>query len=103
LFVVSNKERVASEEQIDSAFFSINFALWPRRTRFYLNKFIIARPKRELIHHVLGLGNVNRWMTRAFGSLIAQVKRNLRSPVTRVRNKKKLFTQFCFQIIAHCF
>jgi hypothetical protein len=42
-------------------------------------------------------------MTRALGSFLAQVKRNLRSPVTRVRNKKKFFTQFCFEIIAHRF
>src|SRR5438876_1760223 len=42
-------------------------------------------------------------MTRALGPFIAQVEGNLRSPVTRIRNKKKFLAQFCFEIIAHCF
>jgi hypothetical protein len=33
LLAVSNEERVAPNEQIDPVFFSINFALWPGRTR----------------------------------------------------------------------
>src|SRR5207245_6049259 len=98
-FTVPNKERITADKEVDAVLFGVSFTLWMWHTRLWFDEFVVARPKRELIYHVLRFRNINRGMTRTFDSFIAQIKRDLRRAIASVGNQKQFLTQFRFQIV----
>ncbi len=69
-FSLSNEESVASGEWIDAALLGVHLALWTWLARLYFHKFVVARPKRKLIHQVLRLSDVNGRMPRPLRSFV---------------------------------
>ena len=71
------KKAVPAGEEIYPLLLGVNFVRIARGVRRQRHKFIVARPERKLILHVLRFGNVNRRMTGLLGALLRQVKRQL--------------------------
>src|SRR5947207_2512827 len=102
-FALSNEKRAASSEWINAVLLGVNFAFRAGSARFYLDKFIIAGPERELIYHVLRFGDVNGWMPRTLWPFVAEIKRNFRRAVACIGDEKQFLSQLRFEIRAHFF
>ncbi len=85
---VSDQQRAAANKRIFA--FLLGECLIRRliRLRRSVDKLIVARPERKLIHQVLRLDQITRRMSRAFDTFVFQVKRNFGRAVTFVRNQK---------------
>ena len=74
---VLNKKSAPSLKQINPAFFGIGLLFRIGRAGRTLDKFIVTRPERKLIHHILRLDNITGRMARAFCAFFVQIERNL--------------------------
>src|SRR6185312_4271214 len=95
---ILNIKSAASLKQINAAFFGIALLFWIGRAARTLNKFIVTRPERKLIHHVLRLDNITGRMTWAFAAFFMQIERNLRSTIAFVRDQEKFLLRLAFEV-----
>src|SRR4249919_1750039 len=77
-------KRRSSGEKIYALFLGINFVWIARRIWRQRFEFVIPWPERKLVHHVLGLRNVDRRMSRPCGPFIWQIKRQFGRAITFV-------------------
>src|SRR5205814_6876108 len=94
LFAFSNKERAAPNEWINAVLLSVNLAFRAGGAGLDLDEFIVARPERKLVYHVLRFGDVNRRMIRTLWPFDAQIKRNFRRAIACIGDKKQCLSQF---------
>ena len=102
-FALSNKERAAPNEWINAVLLSVNLAFRARSAGLDLDEFIVARPERKLVYHVLRFGDVNRRMIRTLWPFVAQIKGNFRRAIACIGDEKQFLSQFRFEIVAHLF
>src|SRR6476620_4028308 len=95
---VLNIQSAASLKQINPAFFGIGLLFQIGRTARTLDKFIVTRPERKLIHHVLRLDDITGRMAWTFPAFFMQIERNLGSTITFVRDQEEFLLGFAFEL-----
>src|SRR4030095_3723389 len=88
----------ASLKQINPAFFGIGLLFRIGRALWTLDKFIVTRPERKLIHHVLRLDDITGRMAWTFPAFLMQIERDLGGTIAFVRHHEKFLLRFSFEI-----
>src|SRR5207237_3736597 len=95
---ILNIKSAASLKQINPTFFGIRLLFRIGRAARALDKFIITRPERKLIHHVLRLDDITGRMAWTFPAFFMQIERNLRGTIAFVRDQEKFLLGFTFEL-----
>src|SRR5207247_1985978 len=96
-------ESAPSGKESDAAFFGIAllFRIWRAGRAF--DKFIVTWPERKLIHHVLGLDDVTRWVSRPFAAFIVQIECDLGGAIAFVGDQEKFLLRLSLELDAKVF
>src|SRR5437764_12061788 len=100
---VLNVESASSGEQIDATFFGIALVFRTWLAGRALDKFVVTWPERKLIHHVLGLDDVTRWVPWPFDAFVVQIECDLGGAIAFVGDEEKSFFCLLFELNAKIF
>ena len=87
-----------ADEEIYSVLLGVNFIGIALRVRRQRDKFVVARPKRKLVYHVLRFREIHGRVTRTFDAAVWQIKRQLRSTIAFVGDEENRLAGLLFGI-----
>ena len=100
---IADREGASANERVYSSLFAQ--IVFPRLIwvsgRVY--PLIVSRPKRKLIHQILGLDDVTRRMSRPFHPFVLQIKRNLGRAMPFVSDQEQFLAKPRFLFVADSF